>query len=418
MAAMLSLLVLFAAISQCEAQFYGDGDGDSPSPTPPPHGPPHECIGEGMETPHAAWVQIAASSGSAMLVSYETGVTRDFTVSNANTWASHAGSKAGIGFIIGFSGSGHSGASVAESYDGYFSATSSTTHSYSLQRGGVVWQFQFIVKDSCGTSVVKGSDLAETIGAWAAPCCLPGLFKNLAYANGDCHAGPVIGKVCNRNPTTTVAPWWPPSANDEFSGMQESQVIHFLGDGHKHKHKQNYTCAVSPLPVKAVEGQWRALGSSTAGRSVTITTSVTHSYISGDNNYWGGGVSSGMSVGFSFCGVRVSAGSSSGSSNSMANTFSADFSSLKSPTSSTFNFGDGMVWQWEFQVEDQCGTSIVKTQFVGSTVGVFEKPCCLPGFSENFEKLHGPCHGSTARDPSCPNFTFDNKHRNGTTIIV
>ena len=71
MAAMLSLLVLFAAISQCKAQYYGDGDGDSPSPTPPPHG----CSGEGMEEPHAAWVQIAATSGSAMSVSYETGVT-------------------------------------------------------------------------------------------------------------------------------------------------------------------------------------------------------------------------------------------------------------------------------------------------------------------------------------------------------
>ena len=39
MAAMLSLLVLFAAISQCKAQYYGDGDGDSPSPAPPAPGP-------------------------------------------------------------------------------------------------------------------------------------------------------------------------------------------------------------------------------------------------------------------------------------------------------------------------------------------------------------------------------------------
>ena len=127
-------------------------------------------------------------------------------MSNANTWASHAGSKAGIGFIIGFSGSGHSGASVAESYDSYFSATSSTTHSYLLPRGGVVWQFQFQIKDSCGTTVVKGNDFAETMGAWAEPCCLPGFFKNAAYANGDCHGFTLTNaKVCNINPVSATS---------------------------------------------------------------------------------------------------------------------------------------------------------------------------------------------------------------------
>jgi len=349
-----------------------------------------------------------------------------------------------------------------------------------LPRGGVVWQFQFTMKDSCGTSVVKGSDLAETIGAWAAPCCLPGLFKNLAYANGDCHAGPVIGKVCNRNPTTTVAPWWPPSANDEFSGMQESQVIHFLEDGSKEKYAQGSdnvratflseddshthgdddsstqgdlckflkcsqqrkgppppsptpkpsSCSKYPLPWKSIKGRWANRGSSTAGISLKLETSVHHDYTSNDMKNWGEGESSGMSVGFSFCGVNVGAGSSSGSSNNIGLTYSDFFFRSKSAFPS-FTLGDGIVWQWEFVVEDQCGTSIVKTQMVGSTKGLFEKPCCLPGWNEKFDKLYGSCHGPTTNvtctghdgkkapcvDPICLGLTFDDRQRNGTNIV-
>jgi len=113
-----------------------------------------------------------------------------------------------------------------------------------------------------------------------------------------------------------------------------------------------------------------------------------------------------MSVGFSFAGFQVGAGSSSGNSGSIGNTFSETFSSTKRQTS-IFNFGDGTVWQWTFVVEDQCGKSTVRTQFVGRTNGVPEKPCCLPGFSAQFDKLHGPptsdgpCHGSTPLASYC-----------------
>merc|ERR1711865_1306825 len=87
-------------------------------------------------------------------------------------------------------------------------------------------------------------------------------------------------------------------------------------------------------------------------------------------------------------------------SGSIGNTFSETFSSTKRQTS-IFDFGDGTVWQWTFVVEDQCGKSTVRTQFVGRTNGVPEKPCCLPGFSAQFDKLHGPCHGSTPLASYC-----------------
>jgi len=189
---MLSLLVLFAAISQCQAQ----------------HSPPPPCDPvEGSTEAHASWVQVATSPG-AMHLSHTQGSTRDFTVSNADKWGSNAASKAGISFIIGNSSSGHSGASVAASYRSHFMAATSTTDStFSFAAGpGVVWQFQFEIKDSCGVSVVKGNDFVETIGTWAEPCCLPGFFKNAAYANGDCHGFTLTNaKVCNINPVSATS---------------------------------------------------------------------------------------------------------------------------------------------------------------------------------------------------------------------
>merc|ERR1711865_75193 len=87
-----------------------------------------------------------------------------------------------------------------------FATLSTTSTQFSFAAGGVVWQFQFQIKDSCGTTVVKGNDFAETIGNWAEPCCLPGFFKNAAYANGDCHGFTLTNaKVCNINPVSATS---------------------------------------------------------------------------------------------------------------------------------------------------------------------------------------------------------------------
>jgi hypothetical protein len=143
------------------------------------------------------WQQVQSSSSS-QSVEFQIGVTRSYGVSDTHTWGTQVGATAGVNF--GFDGiginagvSGQISRSIAKEYTSQFSMTTTETHTFQFGPG-VVWQWQFVVVDVCGSTVVKGNDLVLTAGALNQPCCLPGYAKNISEPHGLCAAGPSVCK--------------------------------------------------------------------------------------------------------------------------------------------------------------------------------------------------------------------------------
>merc|ERR1712038_279033 len=60
-------------------------------------------------------------------------------------------------------------------------------------------------------------------------------------------------------------------------------------------------------------------------------------------------------------------------------------------TSWTWPAPPGVVWQWEFDVDDKCGKATVTTPDVVVTPAVTSPPCCLPGFFAEASNALGEC---------------------------
>lgn len=170
-----------------------------PSTTTPPS---HSCLP--VQNITGQWLQIQSSS-SDQSVEFQKGVTRSYTVSDTRTWGTTVSANAGVSF--GFSGvgitagvSGSLSQSIAKGYTSEFEMSSTETHTFNYGPG-VVWQFQFTVTDRCGSSTIKGNDLALTKGAIDPPCCLPGYSRNISVPHGDCAAGP---NVCSTQTSVTL----------------------------------------------------------------------------------------------------------------------------------------------------------------------------------------------------------------------
>jgi hypothetical protein len=72
----------------------------------------------------------------------------------------------------------------------------------------VVWQWQFTVADSCGTSHAMQQDLRLTDGILFPPCCIPGYAKDITKPHGECYAfrdGSTVDLCCGTG-TRTCAP--------------------------------------------------------------------------------------------------------------------------------------------------------------------------------------------------------------------
>lgn len=145
-----------------------------------------------------SWVMISSSSGK-QSVQYSEGVTRSHTVESSSTWGGSVTTTASAGFdFFGNEGSvsvsGEVSDSVAHSYSDTFSKSSTTTYTYEFD-AGVVWQWKFDITDPCGAATASGHDLALTPGAFAPPCCLPGMFENITLPTGACHG--TTPNICN-----------------------------------------------------------------------------------------------------------------------------------------------------------------------------------------------------------------------------
>lgn len=154
------------------------------------------------------------------------------------------------------------------------------------------------------------------------------------------------------------------------------------------------------LPIKNVTGSWVQIQSSSSDQSVSFEKGVSRTYTVSSTHTWGTSVSANAGVSFGFAGIGVTAGVSGSLSNSIAKDYSSEFS-MSSTDTRTFNYGAGVVWQWQFTIIDQCGCSTVTGDDLALTPGAFAPPCCLPGYADNISVPHGACEaGPNVCQPS------------------
>lgn len=139
---------------------------------------------------YGQWVMISESSGKQQ-VTFTEGVVRSYTVSDTITWGSQVTASVKAGFNLQtVSGevavTGQISETLANSYSQAFSMSSTTSFQYAFD-AGVVWQWQWVSHEACGSSTFMGKDLVLTNGAYDAPCCVPGWFQNISNPHGDCH---------------------------------------------------------------------------------------------------------------------------------------------------------------------------------------------------------------------------------------
>lgn len=156
-------------------------------------------------------------------------------------------------------------------------------------------------------------------------------------------------------------------------------------------------CPGLPRPsctaIKNATGQWTAISTAPVNQTVTLSEGVTHGYSDEASNTWGYKVSATVSAGFTAgseggwgASVSVTGETSSEVSKSYTSTFSATTISKFE-----YNFPPGVVWQFQFAIIDECGTSTASRRDLTITQSEIHSPCCLPGFFKDIEKPLGEC---------------------------
>jgi hypothetical protein len=117
---------------------------------------------------------------------------------------------------------------------------------------------------------------------------------------------------------------------------------------------------------------------------------VSHGGSSTRSHSWGDSVTKTAKAGFSFFGFGVSASVSGTTSSAIAEATATTFE-MVNITTVTYTFKPGVVWQFRFDVRDECGNSTVFVNQPTQTSNIPEPPCCLPGYFLNPNKAHGDC---------------------------
>merc|ERR1719192_1110649 len=106
---------------------------------------------------------------------------------------------------------------------------------------------------------------------------------------------------------------------------------------------------------------------------------------------WSNTVTQSASAGIEVEGIGSASQSiESSTAYSLAQSHTSSFSKTKT-TSWTWKAPPGVIWQWEFDVDDDCGQATVLTPDVVVTSSMSSPPCCLPGYFADPTKPTGAC---------------------------
>ena len=156
-------------------------------------------------------------------------------------------------------------------------------------------------------------------------------------------------------------------------------------------------CAIDSCMPTSVRGRWESIQDSTGpeqGIEYSVGVTRTDGKETNEIEGWSRRTSAEVSGGFPFIGgdfsVTVEGSYAEESSKKLTEAVEDTVG-----TRTTFNFPQGVVWQFTYSVEDTCASATIKTRSLVHTIGRYAPPCCLPGYAlpdaNGDIRGHGPC---------------------------
>jgi len=154
--------------------------------------------------------------------------------------------------------------------------------------------------------------------------------------------------------------------------------------------------------MQGKQGKWALLESNPSGeKKMTYTQGWTMGDHGASETGWFDATKVSLAVGFiaeigsEFGSPKIQVASAVASSiiNLIGNEFSEEsVTDGKDESEYTFEqtFPAGATWQWNMDIEDDCGSCNLNAKVFQSTTGLLDKPCCLPG---TFKKGSHPEYG-------------------------
>jgi hypothetical protein len=145
--------------------------------------------------------------------------------------------------------------------------------------------------------------------------------------------------------------------------------------------------------ISHVSAQW--VYKQTVGIPTDVSFQVGVQHTSGVSNslQWGASVTKSVQAGFSFLGLGASTTVTGTTALSIGAQFSQVFGESATVTE-TMHFSPGVVWQFRFNVTNECGSSsLVFTPQLEQTLNRPSVPCCLPGYFADPKNASGACAG-------------------------
>jgi len=150
--------------------------------------------------------------------------------------------------------------------------------------------------------------------------------------------------------------------------------------------------------MEALDGKWVKVGSSSGTQEVDFMfgTSHTDSHAGTDSVSWGASATTSAQAGFSAFGVSGSVSVAGTISSTVGQTYSKSFATTQSSsTTFKYTFDAGVVWQWQFTVNDGCGLSTSYGRDMALTNDLLHQPCCIPGLFKEAKNATGDCLDGT-----------------------
>lgn len=142
--------------------------------------------------------------------------------------------------------------------------------------------------------------------------------------------------------------------------------------------------------ISKKSGKWAYVQSVSSKQDITFVHGVTRTYTNTKTQEWAKSVTVSVGEGFNAIFVSGSVSISSTTSRSISQSYSSTFAETDE-TQFHDTFDAGTIWQWSWNITDECGSSTVLGTDVVRTNGRYQPPCCLPGLAKDPTNYAGEC---------------------------
>jgi len=129
---------------------------------------------------------------------------------------------------------------------------------------------------------------------------------------------------------------------------------------------------------------------SSGNMEIDYSYGTTHTVECDDTNTWSQSVTEKMTSDFKVDDFGTSTEVDTQTTTTVSETNKDVFTQTETVTYK-YNFDPGYVWQWQWRTVDTDGESTSKTMFLVTTEGLYDPPCCIPGYFSDVTDPTGSC---------------------------